>query len=183
MFGGFQAECVSSQSREGGAEDALPSLWSFFLCVSGPLEHVHLSLPFVTTKNKEVNATAVLWPSQVGTLTYVWWYGNNTEVSWHSKWWPMTEVRLVLAGAKQNKIADVFESECSLSFKDSRPSVLKNLIRFFPSSTSVSLSPFPLSLLYSPLVFSRETFHDVTLSWDVRMGLIFIWKLLVEKKN
>ncbi|CAH6942478.1 Sorcs1 [Phodopus roborovskii] len=44
-----------------------------------PLEHVHLSLPFVTTKNKEVNATAVLWPSQVGTLTYVWWYGNNTE--------------------------------------------------------------------------------------------------------
>lgn len=51
-----------------------------FSCTSGPLEHVHLSLPFVTTKNKEVNATAVLWPSQVGTLTYVWWYGNNTEV-------------------------------------------------------------------------------------------------------
>lgn len=51
-----------------------------FSCASGPLEHVHLSLPFVTTKNKEVNATAVLWPSQVGTLTYVWWYGNNTEV-------------------------------------------------------------------------------------------------------
>lgn len=47
---------------------------------AGPLEHVHLSLPFVTTKNKEVNATAVLWPSQVGTLTYVWWFGNNTEV-------------------------------------------------------------------------------------------------------
>lgn len=47
---------------------------------AGPLEHVHLSLPFVTTKNKEINATAVLWPSQVGTLTYVWWFGNNTEV-------------------------------------------------------------------------------------------------------
>uniref|UniRef100_A0A803THL9 Sortilin related VPS10 domain containing receptor 1 n=1 Tax=Anolis carolinensis TaxID=28377 RepID=A0A803THL9_ANOCA len=45
----------------------------------GPLEHVHLSLPFVTTKNKEVNATAVLWPSQVGTLIYIWWFGNNTE--------------------------------------------------------------------------------------------------------
>uniref|UniRef100_A0A8D2ALR7 Sortilin related VPS10 domain containing receptor 1 n=1 Tax=Sciurus vulgaris TaxID=55149 RepID=A0A8D2ALR7_SCIVU len=50
-----------------------------YLHVTCPLEHVHLSLPFVTTKNKEVNATAVLWPSQVGTLTYVWWYGNNTE--------------------------------------------------------------------------------------------------------
>uniref|UniRef100_A0A452I4V2 PKD domain-containing protein n=1 Tax=Gopherus agassizii TaxID=38772 RepID=A0A452I4V2_9SAUR len=35
-----------------------------YLHVTCPLEHVHLSLPFVTTKNKEVNATAVLWPSQ-----------------------------------------------------------------------------------------------------------------------
>ncbi|XP_054019358.1 VPS10 domain-containing receptor SorCS1 isoform X3 [Dryobates pubescens] len=50
-----------------------------YLHVTCPLEHVHLSLPFVTTKNKEVNATALLWPSQVGTLTYVWWFGNNTE--------------------------------------------------------------------------------------------------------
>ncbi|KAK2530614.1 VPS10 domain-containing receptor SorCS1 [Columba guinea] len=50
-----------------------------YLHVTCPLEHVHLSLPFVTTKNKEVNATTVLWPSQVGTLTYVWWFGNNTE--------------------------------------------------------------------------------------------------------
>ncbi|XP_010070731.1 PREDICTED: VPS10 domain-containing receptor SorCS1-like, partial [Pterocles gutturalis] len=50
-----------------------------YLHVTCPLEHVHLSLPFVTTKNKEVNATAVLWPSQAGTLTYIWWFGNNTE--------------------------------------------------------------------------------------------------------
>uniref|UniRef100_A0A8D0BPK6 Sortilin related VPS10 domain containing receptor 1 n=1 Tax=Salvator merianae TaxID=96440 RepID=A0A8D0BPK6_SALMN len=50
-----------------------------YLHVNCPLEHVHLSLPFVTTKNKEVNATAVLWPGQVGTLTYIWWFGNNTE--------------------------------------------------------------------------------------------------------
>ncbi|ELK04970.1 VPS10 domain-containing receptor SorCS1 [Pteropus alecto] len=57
-----------------------------YLHVTCPLEHVHLSLPFVTTKNKEVNATAVLWPSQVGTLTYVWWYGNNTEVGRPSAW-------------------------------------------------------------------------------------------------
>lgn len=31
-------------------------------------------------KNKEVNLTAVLLPSQVGTVTYIWWIGNNTEV-------------------------------------------------------------------------------------------------------
>lgn len=72
------------QSRECKAERALPSMPPLSSLASGPLEHVHLSLPFVTTKNKEVNATAVLWPSQVGTLTYVWWYGNNTEVSWLS---------------------------------------------------------------------------------------------------
>nr|XP_033799116.1 VPS10 domain-containing receptor SorCS1-like [Geotrypetes seraphini] len=57
-----------------GSESAV-----LYLHVTCPLEHVHLSLPFVTTKNKEVNATVVLWPSQVGTLTYVWWLGNNTE--------------------------------------------------------------------------------------------------------
>lgn len=72
-----------------------------FSFVSGPLEHVHLSLPFVTTKNKEVNATAVLWPSQVGTLTYVWWYGNNTEVSWLSTWWLLIEAQLMLEGANK----------------------------------------------------------------------------------
>lgn len=69
------ASVLSSEHRKlCPLQAALSSL------ASGPLEHVHLSLPFVTTKNKEVNATAVLWPSQVGTLTYVWWYGNNTEV-------------------------------------------------------------------------------------------------------
>lgn len=50
-----------------------------YLHVTCPLEHVHLALPFVTTKNKAVNASAVLWPSHVGTITYVWWLGNNSE--------------------------------------------------------------------------------------------------------
>lgn len=27
-----------------------------------------------------MNLTAVLWPGQVGTVTYIWWIGNNTEV-------------------------------------------------------------------------------------------------------
>lgn len=35
----------------------------------------------MAVKNKEVNLTAVLWPSQVGTVTYIWWIGNNTEVT------------------------------------------------------------------------------------------------------
>ena len=34
----------------------------------------------MAVKNKEVNLTAVLLPSQVGTVTYIWWIGNNTEV-------------------------------------------------------------------------------------------------------
>ncbi|XP_069095531.1 VPS10 domain-containing receptor SorCS1-like isoform X2 [Pleurodeles waltl] len=50
-----------------------------YLHVTCPLEHVHLALPFVTTKNKAVNASAVLWPRHVGTITYVWWLGNNSE--------------------------------------------------------------------------------------------------------
>ncbi|XP_063051875.1 VPS10 domain-containing receptor SorCS1-like [Engraulis encrasicolus] len=50
-----------------------------FLHVTCPLEHIHLSAPFVAVKNKEVNVTAVLWPSQVGTVTYIWWLGNNSE--------------------------------------------------------------------------------------------------------
>lgn len=78
-----------------------------FSCALGPLEHVHLSLPFVTTKNKEVNATAVLWPSQVGTLTYVWWYGNNTEVGSPSTCSTCdlgTEVQIMLPEAKKGMI-------------------------------------------------------------------------------
>ncbi|KAM3912701.1 VPS10 domain-containing receptor SorCS1 isoform 1-T1 [Leptodactylus fuscus] len=50
-----------------------------YLHITAPLEHIHLVLPFVTTKDKEVNASVILWPSNVGTLTYVWWLGNNSE--------------------------------------------------------------------------------------------------------
>ncbi|XP_056136546.1 VPS10 domain-containing receptor SorCS1 [Lampris incognitus] len=50
-----------------------------YLHVTCQLEYIHLSAPFVAVRNKEVNLTAVLWPSQVGTVTYVWWIGNNTE--------------------------------------------------------------------------------------------------------
>ncbi|XP_029466602.1 VPS10 domain-containing receptor SorCS3 [Rhinatrema bivittatum] len=50
-----------------------------FLHVTCPVEHVHLSIPFVAIRNKEVNITAVVWPNQSGTLTYFWWFGNNTK--------------------------------------------------------------------------------------------------------
>ncbi|XP_072318867.1 VPS10 domain-containing receptor SorCS1 [Eucyclogobius newberryi] len=50
-----------------------------YLHVHCQLEYIHLSAPFVAVRNKEVNLTAVLWPSQVGTVTYIWWIGNNTE--------------------------------------------------------------------------------------------------------
>lgn len=50
------------------------------VCVSAPVEHIQLLAPFVVIKNKEVNLTAVVWPSCARTLTYFWWLGNNTEV-------------------------------------------------------------------------------------------------------
>ncbi|KAK6482263.1 VPS10 domain-containing receptor SorCS1-like [Huso huso] len=50
-----------------------------YLHVTCHLDRVHLSAPFVAVKNKEINLTAVLWPNQVGTVTYIWWFGNNTE--------------------------------------------------------------------------------------------------------
>uniref|UniRef100_A0A4W4HTB8 VPS10 domain-containing receptor SorCS2 n=1 Tax=Electrophorus electricus TaxID=8005 RepID=A0A4W4HTB8_ELEEL len=62
------------------AENSLGSETAvLFLHVTCQLEYIHLSSPFVAVKNKEVNLTAVLWPSQVGTVTYIWWFGNNSE--------------------------------------------------------------------------------------------------------
>uniref|UniRef100_A0A665W1K9 PKD domain-containing protein n=1 Tax=Echeneis naucrates TaxID=173247 RepID=A0A665W1K9_ECHNA len=58
-----------------GSETAM-----LYLHVTCQLQYVHLSAPFVAVRNKEVNLTAVLWPSQVGTATYIWWIGKNTEV-------------------------------------------------------------------------------------------------------
>ncbi|XP_068452512.1 VPS10 domain-containing receptor SorCS1 isoform X2 [Clinocottus analis] len=52
---------------------------TLYLHVTCQLEYIHLSAPFVAVRNKEVNLTAVLWPGQVGTVTYIWWIGNNTE--------------------------------------------------------------------------------------------------------
>lgn len=37
--------------------------------------------PSVVVKNKAVNLTAVLQPSNVGTVIYYWWFDNKTEVS------------------------------------------------------------------------------------------------------
>uniref|UniRef100_A0A8C9FY82 VPS10 domain-containing protein n=1 Tax=Pavo cristatus TaxID=9049 RepID=A0A8C9FY82_PAVCR len=67
---------------------SMAGLILFFLHLSGtinfihlkcPVEHVHLSVPFVAIRNKDVNITAVVWPSQAGTLTYFWWFGNSTK--------------------------------------------------------------------------------------------------------
>nr|XP_020644639.1 VPS10 domain-containing receptor SorCS3 [Pogona vitticeps] len=62
------------------AENNLGSdLAALFLHVVCPVERVQLVAPFVAIRNKEVNLTAVVWPSQSGTLTYFWWFGNNTK--------------------------------------------------------------------------------------------------------
>ncbi|XP_034519511.1 VPS10 domain-containing receptor SorCS3 [Ailuropoda melanoleuca] len=52
---------------------------NFFYLFGCPVEHVHLRVPFVAIRNKEVNISAVVWPSQLGTLTYFWWFGNSTK--------------------------------------------------------------------------------------------------------
>ncbi|XP_026524420.1 VPS10 domain-containing receptor SorCS3 [Notechis scutatus] len=62
------------------AENNLGSdLAALFLHVVCPVERVHLSVPFVAIRNKEVNLTAVVWPNQSGTFTYFWWFGNNSK--------------------------------------------------------------------------------------------------------
>ncbi|NP_001099837.2 VPS10 domain-containing receptor SorCS3 precursor [Rattus norvegicus] len=62
------------------AENNLGSDTAFlFLHVVCPVEHVHLQVPFVAIRNKDVNISAVVWPSQLGTLTYFWWFGNSTK--------------------------------------------------------------------------------------------------------
>ncbi|XP_062319687.1 VPS10 domain-containing receptor SorCS1-like [Osmerus eperlanus] len=62
---------------------ALNSLGSdrvlLYLHVTCRLEQVRLSAPSVVVKNKAVNLTTVLMPSQVGTVIYYWWFDNNTE--------------------------------------------------------------------------------------------------------
>ncbi|XP_062866910.1 VPS10 domain-containing receptor SorCS3 [Trichomycterus rosablanca] len=50
-----------------------------YLHIISSVEQVQLLSPFVVIKNKEVNLTAVVWPSHSRTLTYFWWLGNNTE--------------------------------------------------------------------------------------------------------
>uniref|UniRef100_A0A8C1UGC8 PKD domain-containing protein n=1 Tax=Cyprinus carpio TaxID=7962 RepID=A0A8C1UGC8_CYPCA len=52
---------------------------SLYLHVTCPVEHIQLLAPYVVIKNKEVNLTAMVWPSHFRTLTYFWWLGNNTE--------------------------------------------------------------------------------------------------------
>lgn len=52
-----------------------------FMFSKGQLEQVQLLSPTVVVKNKAVNLTTVLRPSNVGTVTYYWWFDNKTEVS------------------------------------------------------------------------------------------------------
>lgn len=53
-----------------------------YVCVAaaGPVERVYLSAPIVAIRGKEVNLTAVVWPSHTRTLTFFWWFDNSSEV-------------------------------------------------------------------------------------------------------
>ena len=54
-----------------------------YMCVRalGPVERVHLSAPMVVSRQREVNLTAVVWPSHSRTLTFFWWFDNSSEVT------------------------------------------------------------------------------------------------------
>ncbi|XP_056136544.1 VPS10 domain-containing receptor SorCS3 [Lampris incognitus] len=52
---------------------------ALYLHVTCLVEHVQLLAPFVVIRNKEVNITAVVWPSHSRTVTYFWWLDNSTE--------------------------------------------------------------------------------------------------------
>ncbi|XP_078497303.1 VPS10 domain-containing receptor SorCS3-like [Lissotriton helveticus] len=67
-------QVVAYAENHVGSDSAI-----LFLHVTCPIEHVHLSVPFVAIKSKEINITAVVWPTQTGTLTYFWWIANNTK--------------------------------------------------------------------------------------------------------
>lgn len=91
-----------------------PHFYFYFFLGAGQLESVHLSAPFVAVKNKEVNLTVVLWPSQVGTVTYIWWFGNNSEVNSPcvTHWTPVHDsvcLRFYLTGCHVNKVG-IFNS-------------------------------------------------------------------------
>ncbi|XP_041123458.1 VPS10 domain-containing receptor SorCS3-like [Polyodon spathula] len=52
---------------------------ALYLHITCPVERIHLSVPIVVIKNKEVNLTAMVWPSHSRTITYFWWFENSTE--------------------------------------------------------------------------------------------------------
>uniref|UniRef100_A0A3Q3JXU3 PKD domain-containing protein n=1 Tax=Monopterus albus TaxID=43700 RepID=A0A3Q3JXU3_MONAL len=52
---------------------------TLYLHVSCQLEQIQLLAPSVVVKDKAVNFTTVLRPSNVGTVTYYWWFDNRTE--------------------------------------------------------------------------------------------------------
>ncbi|KAK7901597.1 hypothetical protein WMY93_018366 [Mugilogobius chulae] len=68
----YQVSATASNSL--GSDKA-----SLYLHVTCPLEQVQLSAPSVAVKNKPVNLTTTLRPSQAGTVTYYWWFDNRTE--------------------------------------------------------------------------------------------------------
>ncbi|KAI4812698.1 hypothetical protein KUCAC02_024066 [Chaenocephalus aceratus] len=55
-----------------------------FLHVTCQLEQIQLLAPSVVVKNKAINLTTVLRPSNVGTVSYYWWFNNKTEEGSHT---------------------------------------------------------------------------------------------------
>ncbi|TNN81836.1 VPS10 domain-containing receptor SorCS3 [Liparis tanakae] len=72
---GIYRVTASAENNQGSDSSTL------FLHITSPVERVYLSAPIVAIRGKEVNLTAVVWPSHTRTLTFFWWFDNSSEVS------------------------------------------------------------------------------------------------------
>uniref|UniRef100_A0AAQ4RB47 Sortilin related VPS10 domain containing receptor 3 n=1 Tax=Gasterosteus aculeatus aculeatus TaxID=481459 RepID=A0AAQ4RB47_GASAC len=71
---GIYRVTASAENNQGSDSSTLN-----IITHSCPVERVYLSTPTVAVRGKEVNLTAVVWPSHIRTLTFFWWFENSSE--------------------------------------------------------------------------------------------------------
>ncbi|XP_034040761.1 VPS10 domain-containing receptor SorCS3 [Thalassophryne amazonica] len=70
---GIYRVAAYAENNQGSDSSAL------FLHITSPVERIYLSAPIVAIRGKEANLTAAVWPSHTRTLTFFWWFDNNSE--------------------------------------------------------------------------------------------------------
>uniref|UniRef100_A0A8C3APV2 Sortilin related VPS10 domain containing receptor 3b n=1 Tax=Cyclopterus lumpus TaxID=8103 RepID=A0A8C3APV2_CYCLU len=107
---------------------------TLFLHITSPVERVYLSAPIVAIRGKEVNLTAVVWPSHTRTLTFFWWFDNSSE--------PIItlegSISYTLQGEGKNKVTVQVASGSSV-MQDSKVITVKDFFRSLLLSFSLAL--------------------------------------------